>query len=213
MEMLAGPRKLVTWIYENYYAALFNTCSGIFKIYFKFWKGQESLASLRRGLSEESCTTLHAPGSEAESSVGLRGPFIRKGRAGGWKEPARGREQSRHVSVTHYQGTTTWLEWDWTTGVFIFFVLWWQKERNKRSQLPLKRRDNRKQRPQAKAKPEGTWVRGSWTGRSWKSVKRILEDKTKTLGQGAINDSSHSKARSTSLYTPSKTQTYSLPME
>ena len=65
MEMLAGPRKLVTWIYENYYATLFNTCSDIFKMYFKFWKGQESLASLRKGLSEEGSMILHAAGSEA----------------------------------------------------------------------------------------------------------------------------------------------------
>lgn len=176
MEMLAGPRKLVTWIYENYYAALFNTCSGIFKIYFKFWKGQESLASLRKGLSEEGCTTLHAPGSEAESSVGLRGPFIRKGRAGGWKEPSKGQRAELTRVSDPFSGNHNLIRMRlWTTGVFIFFVLWRQKERKKRSQLSLKRtrRDKRKQRPQAKAKPEGTWVRGSWTGRSWKSVKRI----------------------------------------
>lgn len=81
--MLAGPRKLVTWIYENYYAALLNTCSGIFELYLNFWKGQKSLASLRKGLSEEGCTLLHNCGLQAESFVCLRNLFIRKSRAGG----------------------------------------------------------------------------------------------------------------------------------
>lgn len=92
MEMLAGPRKLVTWIYENYYATLFNTCSGIFKIYFKFWKGQESLASLRKGLSEEGSTILHAVGSEAESSVSLRVSGLQKGNTGRWRDLGRGQQ-------------------------------------------------------------------------------------------------------------------------
>lgn len=64
MELLAGPRKLVTWIYENYYVALLNTCGGIFALYLKFWKGQKSLASLRKGLSGEGCTLLHSSGSK-----------------------------------------------------------------------------------------------------------------------------------------------------
>lgn len=92
MEMLAGPRKLVTWIYENYYATLFNTCSGIFKMYFKFWKGQESLASLKKGLSEEGSTILHAAGSEAESSVSLRGSALQKGNTGRWRDLGRGQK-------------------------------------------------------------------------------------------------------------------------
>lgn len=58
MEMLASPRKLGSWMGENYYVALLNTCSGIFKLYFKFWKGQKSLASLREGLSEACCAIL-----------------------------------------------------------------------------------------------------------------------------------------------------------
>lgn len=67
MEILADPRKLATWRYENYYIARFNTCLGIFKTYLKFWKGQESLAFLRKGLAEEDCTILHAAGSKAEA--------------------------------------------------------------------------------------------------------------------------------------------------
>lgn len=60
--MLAGLRKLVSWMGENY-VALLNTCSGIFKLYFKFWKGQKSSASLREGLSEACYVILHTAGS------------------------------------------------------------------------------------------------------------------------------------------------------
>lgn len=82
MEMLAGPRKLVTWIYEKYYVAPLNTCSGIFKLFFKFWIGQKSLASLRKGLSEEGCTILHAVGSEARCVLSVSEGSIHQKRQG-----------------------------------------------------------------------------------------------------------------------------------
>lgn len=72
-------------------------------------------------------------------------------------------------------------------------------------------RESRDPKQKSSQKERGSEVHGQ--AGVERVLKGFLEDKAKTLGQGAINDSSHSKARSTSLYTPSKTQTYSLPME
>lgn len=173
--MLAGPRKLVTWIYENYYAALLNTCSGIFELYLNFWKGQKSLASLRKGLSEEGCTLLHTAGSRL-SLLCVWGIYSSEnaGQAGrgSWVGGGGEEEESRDLLCQRlgYQVTTAWLERTrlWTTGAFHSLCALTTKGKETKSQLSLKGtwRDSRKQRPQAKARPEGTWARGSWTSRS-----------------------------------------------
>ena len=139
MEMLAGPGKRVTWIYENYSVALFNTCSGIFKISFKFWKGQKSLASLRKGLSEEGCTILQAACSEAEPLVGVRSLLIRKGRAGEWREWGRGQRAEPSGSQDPVIREPQPLEGDQTVSHEIFLCALTTRGKETGSQLSVKR--------------------------------------------------------------------------
>lgn len=101
MKCCRPQKELVTWIYENYYATLFNTCSGIFKMYFKFWKGQESLASLRK---EAVRRRLYNPACCGLQELSLQwvwgGLLFRKSNTGRWRDLGRGQKAEPSDSVT-----------------------------------------------------------------------------------------------------------------
>lgn len=175
--MLAGPRKLVTWIDENYYVALLNTCSGIFKLYFKFWKGRKTLASLRKGLSAKGCTILHTAGSRL-SLLCVWGVYSSEkvGQAGG-RSWAGGREQRLPVSMTQLSGNHDLIgrEPDCEPQEIFSLCPVTTKGKGTKSQLSLKGSwtETKKQRPQAKSMPEGTWVRERLMDRQ--ELERVLK--------------------------------------
>lgn len=113
---------------------------------------------------------------------------------------AGGGGHSRLVAVTPSSGNHNLIRRkpDWEPQEFSLSLCSDHKRTETRSQLSLKgtRRESSKQRLSrlAKAKPEGMWTRGSQTGRGWKVLQGFPEEKRRTLGQAAINDSSRPKA-------------------